>query len=235
MLAKFLGKIKGDNTVVDSRIPASYLLRLAISKAVSLLWGMIRLRRIGKYYIHPSSKIKCSTMIKCGKNFSIGQDCYVDALSENGLICGENVSMGFHTHLELTGSVKFLGKGMKIGNHVGLGSHGHYGSGMGFVEIGDYTIFGNYVSLHPENHNYSDPNLPIREQGVHSVGGIKIGANCWIGAKVTFLDGAEIGDNCIVAAGALVNKRFPDNVIIAGVPARVIKETYPLDGTRIQK
>ncbi len=130
--------------------------------------------------------------------------------------------MGFHTHIELTGSLKYLAKGMKIGNNVGLGSHGHYGSGVGGLEIGDDTIIGNYVSFHPENHNYKDHSIPIRLQGVNGKG-IKVGRNCWIGAKATFLDGTEIGDGCIVAAGAVVKGKFPNNVIIGGIPAQIIK------------
>lgn len=134
--------------------------------------------------------------------------------------------MGFHTHVELTGSVHLIGKGMKIGNNVGLGTHGHYGSGAGFLEIGNDTIFGNYVSIHPENHNYKDKKFPIRLQGVNSKGGVKIGNNCWIGAKVTILDGTVIGDNCIVAAGAVVKGIFPENVMIGGIPAKIIKRIY---------
>ena len=64
--------------------------------------------------------------------------------------------------------------------------------------------------------------MPIRLQGV-SHKGITIGRNCWIGAKATFLDGAEIGDGCIVAAGAVVRGTFPENVVIGGVPARILK------------
>lgn len=61
----------------------------------------------------------------------------------------------------------------------------------------------------------------IREQGV-SHKGIKIGNNCWIGAGVVFLDGAELGDGCVVGANAVVTKKFPDNVVIAGIPARIL-------------
>ena len=104
---------------------------------------------------------------------------------------------------------------MRVGNYVGLGTHGHYGSGMGFLEIGDDTIFGNYVSIHPENHNYHNTNIPIRLQGVNGVG-VKIGKNCWIGAKVTILDGTIIGDNSVAAAGAVVRGQFPDNCVIGG-------------------
>ena len=65
----------------------------------------------------------------------------------------------------------------------------------------------------------------IRLQGVKRTG-IKIGKNCWIGAKVTILDGVTIGDGCIVAAGAVVNSSFPDNSVIGGVPARLLKQRF---------
>lgn len=131
-------------------------------------------------------------------------------------------NVGFDTHIDLTGSLKNIAKGITIGNNVGLGSHSFYGSGVGGLEIGNDTIIGNYVSFHPENHNHSDLTIPIRLQGV-SGKGIKVGSNCWIGAKATFLDGSEIGSGCVVAAGAVVKDKFPDNAIIGGTPAKIIK------------
>ena len=53
--------------------------------------------------------------------------------------------------------------------------------------------------------------------------GIIIGKDCWIGAKVTILDGTVIGDGCIVAAGAVVRGYIPPYSIIGGIPAKVIK------------
>ena len=76
--------------------------------------------------------------------------------------------------------------------------------------------------MHSENHNYSDLELPIRLQGVNHKG-IKIGNNVWIGAKSTILDGSVIGNGTVVAAGAVVRGQFPDNVVLAGVPAKIIK------------
>ena len=222
ILNKLVSKQKGESFAFDNEIPLSYIVKLLFSKCIALVYGFIILKKM-KVFISPTSTIKCSSKIYCGKNFSIGPYCYIDALSHQGLVCGDNVSMGFHTHIELTGSMHLLGKGMKIGNNVGLGTHGHYGSGAGFVEIGNDTIFGNYVSIHPENHNYKDLNILVRLQGVNSKGGVKIGCNCWIGAKVTILDGTVIGNNCIVAAGAVVSGSFPDNVIIGGIPAKIIK------------
>lgn len=216
-----VSKFKGEPFSLDSDIPIGYIFNFFFMKFISLCCGIYKMGRI--CYIHPSSSIKCSSKIKIGKNFSVGRKCYIDALSKKGLVCGNNVSLGYFTHIELTGSLKLLGQGMIVGNNVGLGSHGHYGSGAGLLVIGDNTIFGNYVSIHPENHNFADLNIPIRLQGVNGKG-IKIGNDCWIGAKVTILDGTILGNGCVVAAGAVVTGHFPDNSIIGGIPAKIIKK-----------
>lgn len=216
-----ISKVKGESFIIDKNIPFTYLLRFFFVKFCSLMYGILRIRSFS--YIHPSTTIKAPSKLKVGKNFSVAQGCYIDALSKKGLICGNNVSLGYFTHIELTGSLKCLGQGMLVGNNVGLGSHGHYGSGAGFLQIGDNTIFGNYVSIHPENHNFSRNDLPIRLQGVNGKG-VKIGSDCWIGAKVTILDGAVIGDHSIVAAGAVVIGHFPPYSIIGGIPAKILKK-----------
>jgi acetyltransferase-like isoleucine patch superfamily enzyme len=53
---------------------------------------------------------------------------------------------------------------------------------------------------------------------------IKIGEGVWIGARATILPGVTIGAGSVVAAGSLVTKDMPANVLIAGVPAKVIRE-----------
>lgn len=131
--------------------------------------------------------------------------------------------MCMFTTIRLTGSLNQIANYMKISNNVGLGTHGYYGCGVGYLEIGYNCIFGNYVSIHPENHNFSDHDVPIRLQGANGKGVI-IGKNCWIGTKAIILDGTKIGNNCIVTAGAVVaGGEYPVNSIIGGVPAKVIK------------
>ena len=101
-----------------------------------------------------------------------------------------------------------------------MGEFGYLGGACG-LSIGDDCIIGQYFSCHPENHYFSDADQLIRHQGVHRKG-IEIGKNCWIGSKVTILDGVTIGDGCVVAAGAVVHQSFPSNVVIGGVPAKVL-------------
>jgi acetyltransferase-like isoleucine patch superfamily enzyme len=214
-------KIGGRNIKFDSRVPRSYLWAFMWRKGVSLIRGILRLHRL--CFVSDNCIIRGKTFIKTGRGFSMEEGCYVDALSERGLVCGNNVHLGYQTCIRLTGSMSKIGKGAIIGDNVGLGTHGFYGSGMGLLQIGSDTIIGNYCSFHPENHIHIDLMTPIRLQGVSSGGGVKIGSNCWIGAKCTFLDGAEIGNGCIVAAGAVVTKKFSDNCVIGGVPAKILK------------
>lgn len=222
-LNSIISRLKGEEFVLDKNIPISYLLRFFFSRMISLVYGMIRLRTFKRVFIHPSSTIKCVSKINVGKNFSMAKNCYLDALSLDGFNCGNNVSLGYNTHISLSGSLKKIGRTIIIGNNVGLGTHGHYGSGMGSLEIGDDTIIGNYVSFHPENHNFNVLNQLIRHQGVSGTG-IKVGNNCWIGAKATFLDGSHVGNGCIVAAGSVVMGSFPENCIIGGIPAKILKK-----------
>lgn len=223
ILSKIISKVKGEEFKLDESLSDGYMLSLILTKFCSIVYGSLRLLTLKMAIVHPSATIKCASKLKFGNNLQIGRKCFIDALSKDGLVLGNNCSIGDYTNIRLTGSLKQVAKGVKIGNNVGLGTHGFYGCGVGSLEIGDDCIFGNYVSIHPENHNYKDKGL-IRLQGVNSLGGVKIGNNCWIGSKATILDGTNIGNDCIVAAGAVVKGSFPDNVIIGGIPAKILKK-----------
>jgi acetyltransferase-like isoleucine patch superfamily enzyme len=159
--------------------------------------------------------------IKWGKFLRLGNQVYVSALSKNGIHFGDNVSIGAFGRVIVSTSLNDIGDTIVIGNNVGIGEFAYLG-GAGGLEIGDECIVGQYLSCHPENHNYQDTLISIRHQGV-SRKGIKIGKNCWIGSKVTILDGVHIGNGSIIAAGSVVNKSFPENSIIGGVPAKLLK------------
>jgi acetyltransferase-like isoleucine patch superfamily enzyme len=89
---------------------------------------------------------------------------------------------------------------------------------MGGITVGDNVLIGPKVNLVSENH-------PINPTQRKSLIGkpIVIKNNAWIGAGATILPGIAVGENSIVAAGAIVTKDVPDNTIVAGNPARPIK------------
>ena len=146
---------------------------------------------------------------------------YLSALGKGKLSIGDKTSIWAYSRIVISTSFNNLGDKIRIGNNVGIGEFAYLG-GAGGLEIGDECIVGQYFSCHPENHIFIDLQQSIRSQGVTRKG-IKIGKNCWIGAKVTILDGVEIGNNCVIAAGAVVNKSMPSNAIIGGVPAKLLK------------
>ena len=89
--------------------------------------------------------------------------------------------------------------------------------------IGKNTILAHNVSIITENHGVDIENtVPLHAQKLRT-GPCFIGSNCWIGCNVVMLPGSAIGNNSIVAANAVVNKKFPDNCMIGGIPARILK------------
>ena len=89
---------------------------------------------------------------------------------------------------------------------------------MGGITIEDEVLIGPKVNLITENHPI-DP----KDRRALITKPILIKRKAWIGAGVTILPGVTIGENAVVAAGAVVTKDVPDNTIVAGVPAKIIK------------
>ncbi|KAJ2182189.1 hypothetical protein EV176_005463 [Coemansia sp. RSA 451] len=88
------------------------------------------------------------------------------------------------------------------------------------VDIGDDVLFGPCVKIFTAEH----PVDPVaRLTGVESARPIKIGNNVWIGGSAIILPGVTIGNNVTVGAGSVVTKDVPDNVVVAGNPAQIIK------------
>jgi len=89
-----------------------------------------------------------------------------------------------------------------------------------YIEIGNNTLIGQYVTIMDfDAHGVK----PENRKNIGEIGKVIIGDNCWIGNNVTILKNSEVGNNTIIATGAVVNGKFPENVIIGGVPAKIIK------------
>ncbi len=224
LLSKLLTLIKREPYQLDKDISLFYLSRFLFEKTFMFFYGAITYtaEKKGILFRSKSSTLKAKNKIFIEGNVLINKDVYIDALSRNGVHLGKGVSLGRNVSIECTGSLKDIGEGLTLGENVGIGSFSFLGCAGG-ITIGKDSILGNYVSIHSENHNYTDLATPIRLQGVNRKG-ISIADNCWIGAKVTILDGAIIESGCIIAANSLVPKgKYIANNIYGGVPAKLIK------------
>jgi acetyltransferase-like isoleucine patch superfamily enzyme len=163
-----------------------------------------------------------TSRIRFGRFLKLGNDVHLSALGREGITIGDHVGIGAFSRVVVSTSMNQIGARIRIGDHVGIGEYAYLG-GAGGLEIGNECIIGQYFSCHPENHNHADLSASIRTQGVNRKG-IRIGGNCWIGSKVTILDGVTLGSGCVVAAGAVVTKSFPADSVIGGVPAKLLKE-----------
>ena len=109
------------------------------------------------------------------------------------------------------------GKNIKLGKNVFINSGCHF-QDQGGITIDDGVLIGHNAVLATLNHN-QDPEK--RDNLLPAP--IHIGRKVWLGANVTVLPGVTIGDNAIVAAGAVVTKDVEPNTVVGGVPAKIIK------------
>ncbi len=111
-----------------------------------------------------------------------------------------------------------FGKNITIGKRVFINS-GCCFQDQGGIEIGDDCLIGHQVVFATINHD-PDP----QKRGNMTAAPVRLGKKVWIGAHATVLAGVTIGDNAIVAAGAVVTGDVPAGAVVGGVPARVIKK-----------
>lgn len=110
-----------------------------------------------------------------------------------------------------------FGKNIHIGQRVFINACCHF-QDHGGIFIGDDCQIGHNVVFATLNHG-----LDPKERKSTYPAPIVLGRNVWIGANATILQGVKIGDNAVVAAGAVVTKEVEPNTIVGGIPARVIR------------
>ena len=127
-----------------------------------------------------------------------------------------------------TGENLYLNRQVLVdyGVNIHLGENFHANYNLTMLDICPITI-GNNAMIGP-NCQFLTPLHPLdpdeRNSGLEYGAPITIGDNFWAGGGVTILPGVTLGDNVVAGAGAVVTKSFGDNVVLAGNPARVIKE-----------
>lgn len=131
------------------------------------------------------------------------------------LLLGDKANVGQGVVLHAYGGCIEVGRNVTIGPYSVIYGHGG-------VTIGDDTLIAMHCRIVSSNHDIPSPQFTIRSQPDVPLS-VKIGRDVWLGAGATVLGGVEIGDGCVVAAGAVVTKSLPPYAIALGVPASVVK------------
>ena len=165
--------------------------------------GRFLRRKIFTYLIGCDSNLSLETgvLIKGINNISIGKNC---SITRNSSIYARNAVL-------------------KIGDNFALNSNSIIGADNGEIYIGNDVIIAQNVILRAADHRHESIDIPIRCQG-HVSGKISIKDGVWIGANSVITKDVIIGKESIVAAGSVVTKDVPPNVIVGGVPAKIIRE-----------
>ena len=129
-------------------------------------------------------------------------------------------SLGAHSVVESYSCINNAVGDVIIGDHTRVGLHNTI---IGPVTIGSHVNLAQGITVTALNHNFSETDKRIDEQGV-STTPVTIEDDVWIGANAVILPGVSIGTHSVVAAGAVVTKDVPPHSLVAGVPAKVIKQ-----------
>ena len=128
------------------------------------------------------------------------------------------------------GRWSWIGHGCKLRVHEGeveIGAKTVLGqectiSAFQHVSIGRECILADRVMLIDFDHGVVEVDRPIREQGIYKRD-VRVGHNCWLGYGACILRGVTVGDNAIVGTSAVVTREVPENAVVAGIPARVLR------------
>jgi acetyltransferase-like isoleucine patch superfamily enzyme len=211
------------------------LTRIVYAEIITLLFGSLpgALGLLLRKFSYPRLFKSCGRGVIFGRNLTLrhthkitlaagvilDDGVVLDAKGEGnrGITIGERVYIGRHSIVYCKGGDIDLAARVNISSTCQLfSSHA--------LSVGEGTVVGAYTYLlSGGEYDIASP-VPFAEQsGMETKGPLRIGAHCWLGARVTVLDAASVGDGCVLAAGAVVNKPLPDGVVAGGVPAKIIK------------
>ncbi|OFW31397.1 MAG: hypothetical protein A3H97_22280 [Acidobacteria bacterium RIFCSPLOWO2_02_FULL_65_29] len=159
--------------------------------------------------------------IHIGSNVVVDDNCLIDAKGESnrGIRIGDGVFIGRNTILSCKNGDIELADGANIGFNCEVFSASR-------VTIGSSVLMAAYCYVIGGDHDFSDPDKPVLDQGRKSAG-VAIGSGVWMGAGAKILDGATIGEHAVIGAGSVVRGDIAPRAIAVGIPARTISTRAP--------
>lgn len=168
----------------------------------------MKLKQYVGYAIYIVAKHLPASYGKCGKLWKACRGFATKLMLDK---CGQNINI----EKNATFSVR-----TEIGNNSGIGVNARF---YGKVIIGDNVMMAPDCIIYVRNHESSRVDIPMCEQGSTEERPVIIGSDVWIGGRVIILPGVTIGDGAIIGAGSIVTKNVAAYDIVAGNPAKVIR------------
>ena len=186
----------------------------------AVLYRLI-LRMDGLVAIEKGVRLRYAQHIQLGRGSYLDEGVYLHA-------CPGGVKIGART-LVMHGSILHVynfrnipHSGIWIGHDSLIGEYNVL-RGQGGITIGDRVYTSPMVQILAVNHVFDDIGRPFIDQGI-TAQGIRIEDDVWIGAGAIVTDGVRVGQGAVVAAGAVVSKDVPPHTVVAGIPAKVVRE-----------
>lgn len=185
------------------------MMYINIRRSLGVRWFRLANRnRFAKFgrnvYVFEDVEFSMTKLIELGSDVVVQRHCYLAAASDTD---GSR------------GSSLVIGDGSNIGvrNHV---------FAQGNVIIGKKVLTAPNVFISDCTHVFTDPVVPIMDQGIKLLAPTSIGDNSWIGHGSTII-GCKVGKHCVVGANSVVLSDVPDFSVVAGAPARIVKQFDP--------
>jgi acetyltransferase-like isoleucine patch superfamily enzyme len=193
----------------------------------AILYRLI-LRMEGIAAIEDHVRLRFASQIRLGRGSYLDHGVYIHA-------CPGGVSIGSNTYV-MHGAVLHVynfrnlpRSGIEIGNDSLIGEFTVI-RGQGGVHIGNRVYTSPHCQLIAVNHIFDDPDRPFIDQGI-TAEGITVNDDVWIGSGAIITDGVTVGQGAVIAAGAVVTTDVPPHMVVAGVPARIIRKVTIKDDT----
>ena len=157
------------------------------------------------FHFHVTGKIELNNpqCVSVGNNVGIGKGTFLGPVIQYA---------GIHYNPTI-----IIGDGTLVGKNCSIAA-------INRVEIGKHVLFAGYVHITDHSHGYEDILQPIAPQRLSCKGPVIIEDDCWLGFSCEILSGVHIGKHSVVAARSVVTKDVPPYSIVAGNPAKIIKQ-----------
>jgi acetyltransferase-like isoleucine patch superfamily enzyme len=191
------------------------------------------LKMDGKAAIERNVRLRFAGNIRLGHGCFLDENVYIHA-TPHGVEIGQDTIVMHGAILHVYNFRNLPDAGIRIGRDCLIGEYTVI-RGQGGVTIGDRVYTSPMTQIIAVNHVFNDPDRPFIEQGI-TAQGIVIEDDVWLGSAAVITDGVRVGKGSVVAAGAVVTRDVPPHAVVAGVPAKIIKEVEegdPLPDTPI--